>query len=269
MSHNNDGRPHFLYHAQVLALGGRIDKPCCEVIPSQCSVALSESGGEGYAQVRDFNWKQIIRFDEATAYVAGSYEDDPENPGKRLYNTLATVTIRNLNIANMLLAEHIVTRISSRHRENDPEGEINFNGSLVEGLRIGGVPHEVELDCGLFDTYPTFDKFCNMDKNDLMPLAGRVAGWDPADCDKNGVPRQHGAVVTSAMRSVQPESAYHGIKHDGNIIYVEQFGTIRLANVLMKPGQRRLTMFMVELGCPVSGPVSSGGGEGNGTPIIP
>ena len=269
MSHSLEGRPHFLYHAQVLALGGRIDKPSCEVIPSQCSLALSECGGEGYAQVRDFNWKQIIRFDEATAYVAGSWEDDPDNPKKRLYNTLATVTIRNLNIANMLIAEQVVTRISSRHRENDPEGEINFNGSMVHGLRIGGVPYEVQLDCGLFDAYPTYEKFCKMKRDDLMPLAERVAGWDPKKVQKNGVPRQHGVVVTSAVRSVEPESAYHGIKHDGHIIHVEQFGTIRLANVLLKPGQRRLTMFMVDLGCPVSGSVSSGGGEGNGSPIWP
>jgi hypothetical protein len=267
MSHTVEGR-HFLYHAQVLGLGGRIDKPSCETIPSQCSVALSEAGGEGYAQVRDFNWKQIIRFDEATAYVSGSWEDDPENPGRRLYNTLATVTLRNLNIANMLLAEQVVTRISSRHREGEAEGEINFNGSLVEGLRIAGVPYHVTLDCDLFARYPTYQRFRQMEERDRFAMCRRTAGWNEEEVER-GVPERNGSVVTSAVHTIEPESPYCGVTRNGNIIQVEQFGTIRIANVLMKPGQRRLTMFMVDLGCPVSGPISSGGGEGNGTPIIP
>src|SRR5947199_3333865 len=98
----------FAYHAQGVGLSASMTRPCCEIIPSLATASLSITGGESYSTVRDYNWKGLITFDEASAYATGNvhhknvhrkYEDDDDD---RVYNTLSTVTVRNLNIANMV-----------------------------------------------------------------------------------------------------------------------------------------------------------------------
>ena len=121
----------FAFNASALAFGGRIQQPSCSVIPSQASVSLAPSGGEGYLTVRNFDYKGIITFDEASVYVAGSEHGD-------IRNTLASVTIKNLNVLNLLHAESLSSRVSSRHVLGEDEGEITFQGTSIENLRIGG-----------------------------------------------------------------------------------------------------------------------------------
>src|SRR5437016_5487018 len=98
----------FAYHAQALGFAAYLTRPCCDIVPSQAGVSLSQTGGEGFATVRNFSYKGIFSFDEASSYVAGSMEHGD-------YNTVATVTVRNLNVANMIHADLLVCRVSSRH----------------------------------------------------------------------------------------------------------------------------------------------------------
>src|SRR5260370_18143292 len=103
----------FAFNASAIAFGGRIQQPSCSVIPSQASVALAPSGGEVYETVRNFDYKGIITFDEASAYVAGSEHGD-------IRNTLASVTIKNLKRLNPLPADLLTSRITSSHLLVDP-----------------------------------------------------------------------------------------------------------------------------------------------------
>src|SRR4051794_4493730 len=88
-------KPHgsFAYHAQAIGFSAALTRPAQENIAGLASVSLSQTGGESYSTVRDYSYKGLITFDEASAYVTGS-KDGGE------YNTLSTVTIRNLNILN-------------------------------------------------------------------------------------------------------------------------------------------------------------------------
>src|SRR5215212_3974272 len=104
----------FAYNAHATGFGGRLSKPGAVIIPSQASVSLAQSGGEGYETIRNYNYKGIITFEEASAYVAGSEE---EEDGVLVFNTLATVTVRNLNIANMVHVDLLAARLTSRHPE--------------------------------------------------------------------------------------------------------------------------------------------------------
>ena len=125
------------------------------VLPSK-GVVLSPSGGEGSETIRNFNYKGIITFDEASVcVVAGSQSG-------RYRNTIATVSIRNLNVLNMVQAELLVARVTSEHLAADTgrhapcgEPQFTFEGSLLKDVRIAGKPVNVSLDHSLFSRYAT------------------------------------------------------------------------------------------------------------------
>src|SRR5258706_9287956 len=146
----------FVYHANALAFGGVLRNPCCDVLPSMGSVVLSPSGGEGSETIRNYNYKGIISFDEASVYVGGSQRGE-------FRNTISTVSIRNLNILNMVHVELLVGRVTSEHeavdngRQSDcKEPQFTFEGSLLENVRIGGKAVDVRLDHSIFSRYATY-----------------------------------------------------------------------------------------------------------------
>lgn len=246
----------FAYHAQALGFAARLNAPMIDIIPSQASVALSQQGGEGYATVRNFNYKNIFSFDEASSYVTGSVDHGD-------HNTLAMVTVRNLNIANMVFADLLVCRVSSRHTPNLAEGDITFTGSRFDGLRIDGAQVDVKLDHDLFARYPTFERFAGMGDKEAREIAPRVQ-WDP----EGKVPQRNGTITASLVGGL-PNLERTGIKVNGYSIQLDQFGTIHLGQIIMKPGYRRLSMIRFDLGCPLNGGGEAGGGEGNGHDILP
>jgi hypothetical protein len=298
----------FAYHGNAVAFGARIDKPVPDIITSQASAVLTPSGGEATAIVRNFDYKGIISFDEAKSYVTGSFEPaDDDGPGA--YNTLATTTLRNLNIANMLHVEWLVARVTSKHVVGKDgvaaeEGEITFEGSQFEGLKLGGLKGDVALDTRLFADYPTFDSFTTdlprdarfAQKSQLFwsdPIsAGAALRTSPAppagtatDRGKRPVPPPPEPVVPQVYRGIVNGSLFESLTHriepkdpksrkqniylDGYGVVIREFGTIYLAEVLMKRGQRRLSMLRVKMGCPLCGDAGGGVIEGNGSPTMP
>jgi len=233
----------FAYHAQAIGFSASLYKPCCENVPGQASVSLSQTGGESYATVRNFDWKGIFRFDEASAYVTGS-----EDHGS--YNTLSTVTVRGLNIANMVTADLVIARVSSRHDRDDKgaissEGRITLEGSAYQNLRVAGRHVSARLS---------------------TPGCSNVTFAQALDFAK----QQRGFVnagTNTASCSIATEASAEDLNVEHGKIVVPEFGTIYLAGVVFKPSYRRISMLRVELGCPLGGGVEACGGEGNGTEI--
>jgi hypothetical protein len=245
MSFNGKQKTRFAYHAQAIGFSASLYKPTCENIAGLASVSLSETGGESHSVVRNFDWKGIFRFDEAAAYVTGS-----EDHGS--YNTLATVTVRGLNIANMVTADLIIARVSSRHDRNadgmiSGEGNLTMEGSAYQNLRVAGRHVAVRL---------------------ATPGCSNVTFAEA----RTFAERQHG-LVNSAMNtascSIASDVAAEDLKFEHGKIVLPEFGTIYLAGVIFKPSYRRISMLRVELGCPLGGGVEVCGGEGNGTEIWP
>ncbi|HXA20093.1 MAG TPA: hypothetical protein VN380_24160 [Thermoanaerobaculia bacterium] len=307
----------FAFNASAVAFGGRIHQPSCDVIPSQASVALAPSGGEGYQTVRNFDYKGIITFDEASVYVAGSEHGD-------IRNALASVTIKNLNVLNLLHADLLSSRITSRHVAGEEEGEITFHGTSAENLRIGGRPVKVNFNADFYSRYPTYAT--------LNAALGRVAGdmaaddgdvrrlieedahkmtmsatsssqesalaqsqsktvaqlladqfcWDPATF-RNGVPEDRGWIQCSLADSIDGidvvDEAYikdsaqlrsrYPIRRQGYIVKVAEFGSIKIGELIIKPGERRLNLLRFQFGCPIIGDGTAGSVTTNGTDILP
>jgi hypothetical protein len=245
MSRNKHHPSSFAYHAQAIGFSASLYKPCCENVPGQASVSLSQTGGESYAIVRNFDWKGIFRFDEAAAYVTGSEDHDS-------YNTLATVTVRGLNIANMVTADLIIARVSSRHDRNSDdmingEGSITLEGSAYQNLRVAGRHVSARLatpDCS------------NVTFEEALDFTREQRGFV-------------NAATNTASCSLATGATAEDLKVEHGKIVLPEFGTIYLAGVIFKPSYRRISMLRVELGCPLGGGVEVCGGEGNGTEIWP
>jgi hypothetical protein len=228
-----------------MGLAASLTKPCCEIIPGQAATSLSQTGGESYSVVKDFNWKGLLTFDEASSYVTGSKEDGN-------HNTLATSTIRNLNIANMVQADLVVARVTSKHEPGKPEGEITFAGSMIRNLTIAGETVNVALDPTPFSQHPTFDDFathCRANKG----IANALVGAETATA----------SLVSGKV------ACRSGETHHGYVVAIPEFGKIYVAQVLMRRGYRLLSMLRFELGCPLAGSLEACGGGTNGADYYP
>ena len=294
----------FVYHADALAFGGVIESPCCEVIPSR-GLVLSPSGGEGSETIRNFNYKGIITFDEASVYVAGSQHG-------RYRNTIATVCIRNLNVLNMVAAELLVARVTSEHLVTDAgpqapceEPQFTFEGSLLENVRIGGRKVDVELDHTLFSRYSTHsalvkafaEKASSDDKllgntqkssdgdDNLATRYGQRFCW-PRESTRNGAPSRNDVIRCSLVGNsdipeADPDEDLNDrekrrvadrakpIRRKGYIVRIANFGTMALGEVILKPHQRTVNMLRFNLGSVTHGELTFGSTTTNGTDMFP
>jgi hypothetical protein len=236
-------RGSYLYHGSAFGFGAQFTHPTKSTIPTQAVAIVPPSGGESFACVKDYDYNCIVTFDEATAYAAGT--EDPDGS----HNTLASVTIRNFNFLNMVHAELIVMRITTKHppsrgKAGDPlpEAEISFRGSHVQGLYVGGARPALNFDTALFDECVTFDRL--RARTDDKRCFSHVKGGDPT------------VIHTSLTGNPDP-------------IEIPDFGRIFIGEVIAQRGYRRVNMLRFDLGCSVGGSGTAGGGEGNGTDIPP
>lgn len=294
----------FVYHASALAFGGVLQNPCCEVIPSR-GLVLSPSGGEGSETIRNFNYKGIITFDEASVYVAGSQDG-------RYRNTIATVCIRNLNVLNMVKAELLVARVTSEHIAPDTnrespyaEPEFTFEGSLLENVTIGGRSVDVKLNHSLFSRYATHsalvkafaEKASSDDQmlgvtrkssdgdDNLATRYGKRFSW-PRESTSKGAPSMNDVIRCSLVDSsdipeADPDEDLNDnekrrtadrtmpVRRKGYIVRIADFGTMAIGEVVLKPHQRTINMLRFNLGSAHHGELTFLSTTTNGTDMYP
>lgn len=265
---------HF-YNASAMALGGKLTRPFEAIVETQAASVLPIDGGFGSARVENFRFKEMISFKSAYSVVTGS-----QSKVDGSFATLATVTIEDLNILEMVTAKRIVSRISTHHPiprvdagatslPASPEPQILATGKFEE-LRINGYEFDVELDANLSSDCSTYSAYK----------------------DKCGVPENKGMIVRSLVKNIYKKSpgvAPELLKPVANAqnqscrdvrpilpsaenrfvctFELAQYGRIHLAQFLCSSYARRLVMLRVELGCPADGILSVGCGQGNGTTI--
>jgi hypothetical protein len=294
----------FVYTANALAFGGALKKPCCEIIPSQASVVLAPSGGEGSQTVRNFNYKGIISFDEASVYVAGS-QSGPYR------NTVATALIRNLNLMNMVHIELLSARVTSEHRAVDDQDEspcdepqFTFEGSILDNVRIAGRPTNITLDHSVFSRYPKHSDFVTAfeglpaaeekllgttratgTEKTLAECYARRFGWQAANCDK-GAPEKRGVIRCSLVDDIpdipnfpdedltnretrRANDKNNPVRRNGYIVRIADFGTIAIGEVILKEQQRTVNMLRFNLGSPIDGSGTACSSTTNGAEMVP
>jgi hypothetical protein len=287
MSKECSGRhSQYFYHASAFGLAGEIERPVQQSVPAQAACALATGGGRGTQRVDKFCVAPFICFDAAYTEVGGSF-DECHN----MHTTYASSVVEGLNIANVVTADRVVSRIvtySPKLGDEDGEHSFDITGSHFENLRIAGHPIDVKLSTHRFHAHNTYSKFekayLGDQADDLLPwgsqsdkqltelekledqyhalggIGKRAKLWK-----KHSRPPKGGTYWCSAAGHLDlhekiGETELQGF---GGIITIPKFGVVHLAQVLVHKDYRRLTMFHVQM-CSGSAGNSSGGGTSSG-----
>jgi hypothetical protein len=213
-------------------------------MPSVASSVLAGTGGTASASEKDFKYRDILSVARAETTLKGVPDSQPG-----VHTTLTTTTIEGLDVRGILTADRIVAKMFARHFMDGTEAEMSFEGSEIDNLRIGQKTVNITYHDPLRSQWKTF-KEAKHNHRQLFPNRA-----DPGD--------------TVPWTIVSQVTAPSDTTVNGHCVYIPDFGTIYLGEVIIKDGHRKITMMRLALGSPVEGDVTIADGDGNGQPINP
>jgi hypothetical protein len=269
-----------MYQASAYSVAAEFERPKKHSLSPQASVVLAGHGGHGSNRASAYSVDGLISFKNAYSEVGGSFDDCHD-----MHTTHAWSVIEDLNVADMLTADRIVSRMAVYHSpDNKSEASYDITGSYFENLRIAGHAIDVKLATHVFhdhDTYSKIAKSHQSGKSDewlvgskldqlkdeqleeledtyhaLSGMSGVVKKWK-----KPKRPEDQGSYWLSPANHLDwnQQVGSSEIQAFGSIICIPKFGVIRLAEMVVHHHSRTLTMFRVQM-------CSSGhGGAGGGT----
>jgi hypothetical protein len=241
--------PHsFHYRACAHAFSANFTRPFQQNLEIQAPISLPTIGGHGHSSVENFRFREFVSFKRAYTHVSGSQAEDGS------YNTLVIASVEGLNILDVVTADRVVARIRSKHFKDAAEGEISLAGSKFENLKISCCPVKVDLDFDLFEQILTFEKAkTSIDK--IRRISSAPRGGD------------HTPIACTCIRELKVECP--GMKPERHGFHVDGFGNIFLGEVMIKHGEKTLTMIRLELGSAVAGSGTVVEASSNGSPYPP
>lgn len=270
---DNPKRVHY-YHADATALGGRIDTPFEQLVPTLAPTSLPPVGGYAVARAERFRLEGILSLESAYTQVAGSVS---QQTGGR--TTLATSAVEGLNVLDVITADRIVAQISTEHPSVGYNPKVTFIGTRFDNLRIAGCPLEPTLDLNLCGQplepgqFP--EKSIFEDERFLAAVAGQYGrmsdarslpdwvrdkkipawvreryAWDNSE----GKRAEAGIVVCSLVNQVNGE--FPG-RPFGHVLEIPEIGRVFLGELIVDHNTYRIIMMRFELGCLTSGSLST------------
>lgn len=218
----NTNAKRFIFSAYANTVSAVLQEPAKAFLSDAPSAAIPTTGGLSSHSKETISLMieshEVLRAGRVSATVLA------EKRGNN-YVTLATSTVENLNILDVITADAIVSRIISvfpadgsrleRCSADDHKALFHLARSRFENLKIDGKLRECELG----------SKF------------GKEAGFFVKQCEEQPV---HGSLFAEGCTEFQ----------------IPHFGAIRVGQVDAYSGKVVLTMLRVELGCPIVGTVS-------------
>jgi len=105
---------------------------------------------------------------------------------------------------------------------------------------------------------------------DDIPGVEEISPEDEARISADNIPGFANMSQEEATKATKEYLGQHyPTRRYGYVVRVAGFGTIKLAEIIIKPGERRLNMFRLEFGCPITGDMTVGSTSTNGTELIP
>lgn len=281
------------YHASAFGVSGELLRPAQRSIAAQAATTLAPGGGRGFQRIDNFQLDGILSFRAAYTEVGGSF-DECHN----IHTSYATSVIEGLNIADMVKADKVVSRVAvySPIEGSDEESSFDITGSHFENLRVCGHLIDVKLSTQEFHQHDTHSKFeqayrkgqaghllflselaklsgkkLQELKNEYHALHGvvdRVARWTGNKSQKRAIAGY--SYSCSAAGDLRKHVATNSeLQVFGPIICVPKFGVISLAEVTLHKDRRSLNMLRVEMCSSSDGNIHTGGtsgGSGGGFP---
>jgi hypothetical protein len=161
------------FHAEAHALSGKLQLPFEQQIKKQAFVKLEgeserlllegdqkplseKKAQENYLSQHSKNYRLegIISYTAAHTQVSGHRsKKDP-----RAFVTLATSSVENLNVLNVVTADRVVGQISTTHHPNESSPHVTFLGTHFENLRIARHKAEPVLNLAFAGDRPQGEK---------------------------------------------------------------------------------------------------------------
>ncbi|HET8774176.1 MAG TPA: hypothetical protein VFP80_10310 [Thermoanaerobaculia bacterium] len=235
--------PIYTFHASAIALGGVVNNPSRTMIPSLASVALAPTGGLGTTVVTSYD-RDGVRFDTAYSAVRG------EMIAEDVYSTVAEVAIDNLTVFDTLHVDALRASVRSRRDLNgDDDAEITFHAEYA-GLFVNDFEIAPQLDLELFEKAPTYEKFLAevTEVNWGLRKKAKKCYRERFEWRDGDVPSP-GALANRPVRASVARSFVAKPKLPcctGYTLSIPKFGRIRLGEVVLKPGQRRLSLLQID-----------------------
>lgn len=281
------------YHASAFGVSGELRRPAQRSIAAQASTTLASGGGRGFDRVDNFQFDGTLSFRAAYTEVGGSFDEC-----HKIHTSYASSVIEGLDIAGIVMADKIVSRMSVYAPEEGSEGELSFDiiGSHFENLRICGHPINVKLATHEFhklDKYSKFEQALQDKKADhLLFLSGlsklnaaklqeleneyhalegvtkRVARWAKSTA-KTRTATSYLCSAAGHLNLKEHVEASSELQGFGSIICIPKFGIIHLAEVTIYKDHRTLNMLRVEMCSAGDASIHTGGTSGGGGPTFP
>jgi hypothetical protein len=244
----------FGFNASAVAFGGRIKsaserktKPIQGKVPS---VALAPAGGRVEQRCKGYN-RDGVRFGEALTVVEGCVEDDS------IYTTTVSMHLERLNVFDRVTADRIEAVITSQRGLSQKNADSVFTiDAKFTNLKVAGASVQPPLNLSLFrreiPTYRQFVEFFSQEAN--MEKFGRRFGWNLEDESETSpiamikaARAGTGLTATDPIRCSLVTDPIAGFDQDGYTLVIDDQNKVHLAEVLIKPGLRRLNMLRIEM----------------------
>jgi hypothetical protein len=281
------------YHASAFGVSGELQRPMQRSIAAQATTTLAPTGGRGFDRVENFQLDGILSFRAAYTEVGGNF-DDCHN----IHTSYASSVIEHLNIADIVKADKVVSRIATYSPEEGDDGETSFDitGSHFENLRICGHHVDVKLSTHEFHNHDTYSKFeqayRSKEIDHLLFLSGlakakdkklqeledqyhalhgvtkRVAAWKQ-DTSRKKIPVAFSCSAAAHLNLPDHVGRDSELEGYGPVICIPKFGIVRLAEVIVHKDRRYLNMLRVDMCSTGSGNIHGGGTTGGGGTGLP
>jgi hypothetical protein len=252
----------FQHSASAYGISGKFLWPVQETVDVRPSVDLPPTGGFGRDLEEDFNLHELASFRRIYTEVSGSPNEELVD-GKKVpaHNNLSLAVVEDFNLLHVIDVRKMVSRITTRYFEGSKDLEIVLSGTRYEGFRIFGQEIFVKLATDLFLEHSTFSKLKSSYQADgavrdryHVLTGGEELPVEP--CPE--------VQLTVVEKIIVPQPTREFSVHR-NVIEIPHVGRLFLGELTVTPTSKSLSLMRWDLGCPVGGSGSIGGGLGGGS----
>jgi len=264
---------YHIYHADAYLLNFELEYPIKLPFQEYGHVVLEHTRRNSLItqSVGETKIEGLISFKRGHTRVAGAHvkeKTDVFGNDHAGWVTLATAALEGYNVEDIITVDRVVAQLSTQHSmTNDPKQPIshvprvNFLGTRLENLRVGGHPVEVELDLAFCGSRPDGNRSYLQDGSFLdrvhRQLDGIVETRDlPKSLEKkysaeiayiddlkkrakdkrneagaNSSPNGYPKLRCSLVKKIKLPVEIPGVRTFGNAIFIRDFGTVYLAEL--------------------------------------
>ncbi|HKR82609.1 MAG TPA: hypothetical protein VJS37_00465 [Terriglobales bacterium] len=248
------------FHGEAHVFEGQLQHPLTGDIKPQNYVKLLSEGGYILEHTKDYRADNIVTFKSAHTHVAG-HKSPKDRHG---WVTLATSVIEQLNVLEVVTADRVVAQISTEHPLEGHVPTVTFLGTRFENLQIAGIPVKVNLKFPFTTLNPPDRDTTYLNDAGFLKDIGCTQSFPNAQAQfkaylensNNPKPRDRANGSLAYGVSLEEGENLGGVKIQGNVITVPEFGKIFLAELSVECDTFYLTMIRLELGCIAAGQMS-------------